>query len=84
MTNENNVPVLKTETMENRIDKFLKSIDSVEALAEKETLSAIENLLQMGTIKDWGRLVKMVFAEMKGQLQNRIEKASEVRGIVNR
>lgn len=84
MSNDNNTPMLKTETMENRIDKFVKSIDSIEELAEQETFSAIEELLKMGTVKDWGKLVKIVFSEMKGQLQGRIEKASESRNLVNR
>lgn len=84
MSNDNNTPMLKTETMENRIDKFVKSIDSIEELAEQETFSAIEELLKMGTVKDWGKLVKIVFSEMKGQLQGRIKKASESRNLVNR
>lgn len=81
---DNNVPVLKTENMENRIDKFVKSIDSIEDLAEQETVSAIQELLQMGTIRNWGAMVKMVFSEMKDQMSQKIEKVNSARDIVNK
>jgi len=80
----NNVPVLKTEQMENRIDKFVQTVDDMQDLVEVETLDAIKGLLEMGTIRNWGLLVRTVFDSMKTQMQSKIEVANKARESVNR
>ncbi len=64
----NSTEIIKTAQMEQRIDKFIQTVDSMEDLVEAETLDAIKGLLEMSTIRNWGLLVKMVFDQMKGQM----------------
>ena len=82
--NTNNTPVLKTEQMETRIDKFVQTVDDMQDLVEIETLDAIKSLLEMGTIRNWGLLVRTVFDSMKHQMQSKIDMASKARETVNR
>ena len=56
----------------------------MEDLVEAETLDAIEGLLEMNTIRNWGLLVKIVFDQMKGQMAKKIEHANKVRETVNK
>lgn len=78
------VELLKTGTMENRIDKFVKTVDDMQDLVEVETLEAIKGLLEMKTIRNWGMLIRMVFDQMKGQMAQKIEQANKVRESVNK
>lgn len=79
-----NGQILKTDGFEGRIESFCKGIEQIEDLAEKETLAAINELMGMGTIKDWPALVRLVIGKMKSQMQERIERINEARGLVNR
>jgi len=76
--------IIKTAQMEQRIEKFVKTVDDMQDLVELETLDAIKALLEMNTIKDWGLLVRMVFDQMKGQMAQKVEKANKVRESVNK
>jgi len=80
----NNTEIIKTAQMEQRIDKFIQTVDDMEDIVEMETLDAIKGLLGMNTIRNWGLLVKMVFDQMKGQMAKKIEPANRVRETVNK
>lgn len=80
----NNVSLLKTDGFESRLDSFYKSVENIEQLAEKETFSAIEELMDMGTIKNWPELVRLVIRKMKEEMQEKINKVNEARDRVNR
>ncbi len=81
---KNNVAVLKTEQMETSIDKFVQTVDDMQDLVEVETLDAIKGLLEMGTIRNWGLLVRTVFDSMKGQMAAKIDLANKAREAVNK
>lgn len=79
-----NAPVLKTDGFETRLDSFYRNVEQMESLAEQETLNAIEELIDMGTIRDYPRLVRLVIGKMKEHMQERINKVNEARESVNR
>lgn len=79
-----NGQLLKTDGFEHRIESFCKNIEQIEDLAERETFASIEALMDMGTIKDWPALVRLVIGKMKSQMQERIERINEARELVNR
>ncbi len=80
----NNTEIIKTAQMEQRIDKFIQTVDDMEDMVEAETLEAIKGFLEMNTIRNWGLLVKMVFDQMKGQMAKKIEHTNKVRETVNK
>ena len=76
--------IIKTAQMEQRIDKFVQTVDDMQDLVEIETLEAIKGLLEMGTIRNWGLFVRAVFDSMKGQMAQKIEQANKARQSVNK
>ena len=52
----NNTEIIKTVQIEQRIDKFVQTVDDMQDLVKVETLDAIKGLLEMGTIRNWGYL----------------------------
>lgn len=79
-----NGQLLKTDGFESRLESFCKGIGQIEELAEKETFAAIEELMDMGTIKNWPALVRLVIGKMKAEMQAKITRINEARESVNR